>query len=60
MNKTVQYADYVKNEDDSANLIQYQDDKFLMEIHIENDSRKIKKIKDLMKKTGAIEIKEKE
>ena len=36
------------------------DDKFLMEIHTNGDSRKVKKIKDLMKKTGAIEIKEKE
>ena len=33
------------------------DDKFLMEIHVDGD---VKKIKDLMKKTGAVEIKEKE
>ena len=31
-----------------------------MEIHTANDAKKIKKIKDLMKKTGATEIKEKE
>tara|TARA_B100000427_G_scaffold232777_1_gene195874 strand:- start:299 stop:829 length:531 start_codon:yes stop_codon:yes gene_type:complete len=36
------------------------DDKFLMEIHVDGDTKKVKKIKDLMKKTGAIEIKEKE
>jgi hypothetical protein len=36
------------------------DDKFLMEIRASGDSRKVKKIKDLMKKTGAKEIKEKE
>ena len=36
------------------------DDKFLMEIHIDEDDKKVKKIKALMKKTGATEIKEKE
>ena len=36
------------------------DDKFLMEIHTNGDSKEVKKIKDLMKKTGAEEIKEKE
>ena len=35
------------------------DDKFLMEIHTDGDLKKVKKIKDLMKKTGAEEIKEK-
>ena len=35
------------------------DDKFLMEIHTDGDAKKVKKIKDLMKKTGAEEIKEK-
>ena len=35
------------------------DDKFLMEIHTEDDDKKLKKIKDLIKKTGAIEINEK-
>tara|TARA_B100000401_G_C52753580_1_gene694466 strand:- start:151 stop:453 length:303 start_codon:yes stop_codon:yes gene_type:complete len=35
------------------------DDKFLMEIHINDDAKSIKKIKDLMKKTGAEEINEK-
>ena len=34
------------------------DDKFLMEIHTDGDSKKVEKIKDLMKKTGAEEIKE--
>ena len=34
------------------------DDKFLMEIHTDGDKQKIKTIKDLMKKTGASEIKE--
>ena len=36
------------------------DDKFLMEIHTNGDAKSVKKIKDLMKKTGAEEIKEKE
>tara|TARA_B100001250_G_C19778762_1_gene780846 strand:+ start:466 stop:996 length:531 start_codon:yes stop_codon:yes gene_type:complete len=36
------------------------DDKFLMEIHVSEDDKKVKKIKDLIKKTGATEIKEKE
>ena len=36
------------------------DDKFLMEIHVEDDVKKVKKIKELMKKTGATEVKEKE
>ncbi len=36
------------------------DDKFLMEIHVDGDAKKVKKIKDLMQKTGAIEIKDKE
>ena len=36
------------------------DDKFLMEIHTDGDAKKVKQIKDLMKKTGAEEIKEKE
>ena len=36
------------------------DDKFLMEIHTDGDTRRVKQIKDLMKKTGAEEIKEKE
>ena len=36
------------------------DDKFLMEIHVDADGGKVQKIKDLMKKTGAIEVKEKE
>ena len=36
------------------------DDKFLMEIHTDGDTKKIEKIKTLMKKTGASEIKEKE
>ena len=35
------------------------DDKFLMEIHTNGDAKSIKKIKDLMKKTGAEEINEK-
>tara|TARA_Y100001954_G_scaffold220701_1_gene255999 strand:- start:1877 stop:2425 length:549 start_codon:yes stop_codon:yes gene_type:complete len=35
------------------------DDKFLMEIHTKDDAKSIKKIKDLMKKTGAEEINEK-
>jgi len=35
------------------------DDKFLMEIHTDDDIKKVKKIKDLLKKTGATEIKEK-
>ena len=33
--------------------------KFLMEIHTKDDDKKLKKIKDLIKKTGAIEINEK-
>ena len=36
------------------------DDKFLMEIHVDGDAKKMKNIKDLMKTTGATEIKEKE
>ena len=36
------------------------DDKFLLEMSTSGDTRKVKKIKDLMKKTGATEIKEKE
>ena len=36
------------------------DDKFLMEIHVEDDLKKVEKIKELMKKTGATEVKEKE
>ena len=36
------------------------DDKFLMEIHVEDDVKKVAKIKELMKKTGATEVKEKE
>ena len=35
------------------------DDKFLMEIHTDGDAKSIKKIKDLMKKTGAEEVNEK-
>ena len=35
------------------------DDKFLMEIRTNGDAKNIKKIKDLMKKTGADEVKEK-
>tara|TARA_B100001113_G_C20953441_1_gene554178 strand:+ start:164 stop:712 length:549 start_codon:yes stop_codon:yes gene_type:complete len=35
------------------------DDKFLMEIRTNSDAKNIKKIKDLMKKTGAEEVKEK-
>ena len=35
------------------------DDKFLMEIHTDGTSKTIKSIKDLMKKTGAVEITEK-
>jgi len=35
------------------------DDRFLMEIHTDGDAKNIKKIKDLMKETGAEEIKEK-
>ena len=36
------------------------DDKFLMEIHTSDDAKNVKKIKELMKKTGATEVKEKE
>jgi len=36
------------------------DDKFLMEIHTGGDKQKVKIIKDLMKETGASEIKENE
>jgi len=36
------------------------DDKFLMEIHTDGDAKKVKKIKDLMKNTGAEEVKEKD